>query len=487
MPDNNKRRRNLRYGSSTVVSTLLILGILVFIALISERHPWRVDLTESGTFTLSQQARNILKSLNQPIEIKAFFATSAPEQAKAKDLLDTYHYYSNKVTYEFIDPDRHPDVAKRYGVRTYGTLVIEGYGKKQVIQTASEEALTNAIHKLMSKETKTIYFLTGHGERAMDSMGKDGYSSAKTALEKEDYKLATLNLMEQPQVPKDAALVVVAGPRKPLFSQEIDSLKSYLTDGGRVMLLIDPFHDGGLRDFVSSYGMKLSDDEVIDKLSRVFGGSYLMPVVMDYGPHQITESFNVATFYPDARSVRIEKNVPKNIHPEVLASTSANSWAETNLKLLKDGKADFDKDQDKQGPVPLIAISEIDSANPAPKPPPRADAKPAAEAGEKATPAAQKSDEKPSAKSYLLVAGNSSFADNTYFELSGNGDFFLNMVSFLAQDHNLITIDHRNKAPRLLMLSQGQANWMFWLVLVLVPLMALVSGFFVYRVRRLQR
>ncbi|NLI32501.1 MAG: hypothetical protein GX422_06925 [Deltaproteobacteria bacterium] len=88
---------------------------------------------------------------------------------------------------------------------------------------------------------------------------------------------------------------------------------------------------------------------------------------------------------------------------------------------------------------------------------------------------------------HLLVAGDSDFISNANFGLSGNGDLFLNMVNFLAEEETLITIEPRDKAGKPLLLSQGQARAMFWMVLVLVPLLVLVAGFAVYRVRRRQR
>jgi ABC-type uncharacterized transport system involved in gliding motility auxiliary subunit len=291
-----------------------------------------------------------------------------------------------------------------------------------------------------------------------------------------------LNLLQQAQAPKDAALVIVAGPRKPLFGQEIESLKSYLAEGGKVMLLVDPYYDGGLREFAKSCGMQLSDDVVIDKLSRVFGGSYLMPVVMEYGPHKITENFGVATFYPEARSVRPEKNPPQGVHPEVLASTSANAWAETNLKLLEKGQASFDEKEDAQGPVPLVVISEIDVSK-APESKPEA----ASQKDGNGPQVQENEKEQATRKASLLVAGNSSFVDNTYFELSGNGDFFLNMINYLAQEEKLIAIESHRKEGRPLLLTQTQARLMMLIVLVLVPLMVLISGLIVYRVRRSQR
>lgn len=61
------------------------------------------------------------------------------------------------------------------------------------------------------------------------------------------------------------------------------------------------------------------------------------------------------------------------------------------------------------------------------------------------------------------------------------------MVNYLAEEETLITIESREKGGRPVLLSQGQAKAMFWMVLVVVPLMVLAAGFAVYRVRRGQR
>lgn len=466
------------YGSNTVISTIFFLGILAFIALIAQSHPWRKDFTESGAFTLSEQTMNILKSIDKPVEIKAFFATA--DQGKARDLLDTYHYANDKVSYEFIDPDRQPEAAKRYDVRNYGSVVVEGYGKKQPIQTLDEETLTNAILKLTQQGQKTVYFLAGHGERSGIAGDKEGYSTVRSTLQKDNYKAADLNLLQQAEVPKDAAAVVVAGPRKPLMPQEIQSLKTYLDGGGRMMVLVDPFQDGGLRDFLKAYGILLADDIVIDKLSRVFGGSYTMPVVMQYGQHRITEGFNVATFYPEARSVTAAQDPPKGVKLDVLASTSENAWSERDMASVDSGKVSYDAKTDVIGPVPLVVIAQIDESK-------EKSAGDSQSAKEK-DPGKAAPDKKdlPSRKAELLVAGNSSFADDTYFGLSGNGDLFLNMANYLAQEETLITIKPREKAGKPILLSKGQGNLILWTCLF-APLLALLSGVTVYRIRRSQR
>lgn len=477
----NKRSRSRIYGSGAVVSTFFFLGILVLIVLIAERHPWRLDLTESGAFTLSEQTRKVLESIDESIQIKAFFASASPEEVQARDLLDTYRYYSKKIDYEFIDPDKRPEIARRYEVRSYGTLVFEGYRRKQTIQNAEEESVTNALLKLVQGGQKKIYFLTGHGEHSLKDFNKQGYSSVQSALEKENYQVEELNLMQKAQVPDDAAVVIIPGPKKPLFREEVASLETYMGKGGKIEIFIDPYLENEeLRIFLEKYGIRNRQDIVIDELSRVFGGSYLMPVVTQYGAHKITEGFDVATFYPEARSVSPLEKPPEGVQVETLASTSPNAWSETNLELLKQGKADFNEEEDEAGPVSLMALAKIDI-------------------GEKETTEdEQDSDESQDApeddrksenlkKGYLLVCGDSDFVDNTHFGLSGNGDFFLNTVNFLAEEENLITIEPRAKEGQPLVLTQNQARMFFWITLVFAPLMVLVSGLTVYRVRRSQR
>ncbi len=480
MAGTSKYSRVWSYGSSMVLATLFFVGILVFLVLIAERHPWRVDMTETGTFTLSEQTRNILNSLEQSLEIKAFYATAAPEQMKAQDLLETYRYASSRINYEFIDPDRQPGMARHYEVRTYGTLVLEGYGKKQSIQNVDEESITNAILRLSKNEQKKIYFTVGHGEHAIEKSDKEGYSAVREALEKENLVVADLNLLQHAQVPADAAAVIIAGPQKPFFPQELASLKASLESGGKLMVLLDPYRDGGLKQFLKDYGVDLSDDVVIDKLSRVFGGDYLMPVVMQYGPHRITENFDLATFYAEARAVIPAKEPPPDVQVEVLASTSENAWAEKDLEMLKRGEASFDEKEDTPGPISLIVLAEIE----------RNQTKPAeardVQGKDGQEPAADDNETKPN-PGLLIVAGDSDFASNTYFGLSGNGDLFLNMVNFLAEEKDLITIKPRGKSEQPMLMTQTQAWVAFFVVLVVVPLLVLCSGLAVYRVRRSQR
>ncbi len=485
MPKTIKSRR-LHYGSSAVFSTLVFLAILVLVALIAERHPLRADLTETGQFSLSEQSRKVVASIKEPVTIKAFFASGASDASRAKDLLETYRYYNKNLHYEFIDPDREPQLARQYEIRDYGVLVVEGQGRKEIAPRADEEALTNALFKLSREEDKVIYFLTGHGERSPEEMHKGGYSSAKSALLKENFQVKLLNLMQQPRVPEDAAVVVVAGPQKALFPEEVASLEEYVLHGGKAVFFLDPEKDGGVPSLLEKYGIALGNDMIIDKLSRVFGGSYLMPVVTQYGAHKMTQGFNVATFYSEARSVSPADPPPNGVTLVTLASTSENAWAETDLERLYRGEASFEEGKDKPGPVSLGVLAAVDISKFSGKESAASKAEEDSQGSNKETADKEPLKSKPTL-GYLVTFGDSDFVDNTHFGVSGNADLFLNMMHFLADEETLITIEPRKQKAQTLMLTANQARMVFWTSVVAVPMIVLLAGFGVYRVRRSQR
>ena len=462
--------------SSTTLGFVAFAGILALVALIGQRHPLRLDLTEAKQYSISEQSQKIVKALNDDITIKCFYQEADPNREKTRDLLETYRYYSKKINYQFIDPDREPSLAKHYLIRTYGTLVLEGFGKTQTITIADEESITNAVLKLTQEEQRVVYFLTGHGDRDISNFDKDGYSTAKAAIEKENLQAKTLNLLEIPEIPQDAALVVVAGPQKPLMLTELEALRKYLAQNGDLMLLLEPFSNEGLTDFLASYGITISSDIIVDTMSRVFGASYLIPVITEYGLHKITDGFNVACFFPTATSVEPAKDIPASVDITELASTSPYSWAETKFQFGQPEPPKFDEAKDRKGPIHVALIASISNSS--------------SGDGQEST---EKKDgkgsgsEKPGGQAQILVFGDSDFASNSYFSLQGNPDFFLNSVNYLAQQENLITVERPKTSGTLLTLSRSQSQLLFWVGLLLMPTVVLASGLTVFRLRRKHR
>jgi ABC-type uncharacterized transport system involved in gliding motility auxiliary subunit len=381
-----------------------------------------------------------------------------------------------------VDPDRQPALAKHYDITTYNTVVVEGNDKKEKIARLEETALTNAILKVTRTAKKVVYFITGHGGPALTDTDRNGYSVAKQALEEQNYTVQELVLARQTQVPDDAAVVILAGPRQDLLDSEAEALSTYLGRGGHLLVMIDPETVPGLVTFVKRYGLEVGNDVVIETnpLGRLVGGDYLMPVVITYERHEITKDMgNVMTMFPLVRSVQVSKDLPQGTTAQGLVMTSAESWAETDLKVLHEGRTAFDADSDRRGPITIAAVATINTGS--------------AGKAEVSTSSSAESTEQPEKEksahaARLVVFGDSEFANNSLFPVQGNGNLFLNTVSWLAEEEDLIAIRPRKgggSGP--VMLTAAQAPLIFWLPVVILPLAVFASGAVVFMRRKWQQ
>ena len=456
--------KRLQIGANAFFYSLIVLAILIIIQLIVIRHTKRYDLTANKIHSLSPQSIKVLKNIREDVTIKAFMR-EGNEKEKVAELLDLYAYHSKKIHPEIIDPDRHPGEAKQYHVKNYGTLVFLCGNRREKILQTSEEAITNALVKVTQKRKKVIYFLAGHGEKDIKDTGKTGYSQARKALEDKNYEVKTLLLSRNAGVPKDADVLVIAGPQVELLQHELKAIRDYLKRGGHLLVMINPYTAVSLVHLLKDFGLIVGNNMIVDKLSRVLGGSYLMPVVVSYGTHPITRNFNMMTFYPTARSVQVMqgKKAEMNFNLTVLAETGKASWGETNRKMLNEGKAQFDKGQDLPGPVPLAAVCEVT---------PEGMTKLVGKLREKNRPR-------------IVVVGDPDFVTNSYFGLSGNGIFFTNIVNWLAEEGILIAIPPKNKETQPLTLTRNQGIFSFWINVVAIPLIVVIIGLVVFIRRRI--
>ena len=472
------KRRSARHGVNALILILLVLGILVIVEAISARHSARLDLTAGKRFTLSEQTSKILKNLEKPVRITAFYQEASPQAAEARDLLDQYAYTSRKFSFKFVDPDRFPGEARRYKITAYGTLVLEAETREEKITQATEQELTNALLRVTRKGEKVVYLTTGHDEKSTENYGKEGYSKAKKAIEDQNYMVRDLLLMRAEEVPADASVLIIAGPKIPFFPEEISTLRRYIDQGGHLLILIDPETDTGLRGFLRSCGIEVSQDVIVDKLSRLFGADYLTPIVSQYsGYHPITENFNTASFFPLARSVSAAKDLPQHMQNTELASTGPSSWAETDLVMLKKGNASFDNEKDTMGPIPVAVVSTIQHETK------EANNGQTQEPVEDAT---EEPDDKKDASrpARIVVFGDSDFTGNSYLNLSGNRDLFMNTLSWLAEEEDLIAIRPKKREGQPVVLSYIQGRVIFWTSVVLLPGGVLIIGIAVFRLRR---
>jgi ABC-type uncharacterized transport system involved in gliding motility auxiliary subunit len=309
---------------------------------------------------------------------------------------------------------------------------------------------------------KTVYFLEGHGEKDINEAGAKGYSMAREAITKQNYQVKTCNLAQENKLPSDATVLIAAGPTVDFFPTEAALLKKYLADGGKLLILADPQNDFKMADFLKEYGLSLTGNVVIDAsgLGQVMGLGAAAPLVADYADHAITNELKrIMTFYPFAQNVKMVSS-SLGYQTSRLFSTTSYSWGETDLK---GEAAAFNEGKDEKGPLDLAAVATHSVAD----------------AGK-----ADGGDEKASRESRLALIGDSDFAANAYARSAKNLDVFLNTVSWLAEDTDLIAVRPKSPENRSVNMTLTESKLMFWAAVVLLPLVTLVSGVSVWYRRR---
>lgn len=463
------KTRSAAHGANSLILTSIFLGILVFINLIAFRHNQQFDFTESGFYTLSPQTKKVIGSLPREVRLTAFFQMDSPKKTLFQDRMQSILESSDKINLSFIDPDKNPAITKQYGITTYGTVVLESGKKESKVRDPSEANLINGILKVIKDEQKVIRFLEGHGEKRIDDFENQGFSTVKGALEKDGFKVEKLLLLQSGEIPSDTELLIIPGPEKPILPEEQKLIEGYLSRGGSVLLLLDPQSKAGMEDFLKQWGIDAPDSFVIDPMSKLFGGDYAAPVVSQYVAHEITRGFALPTIFPLLRTVSSIKSSDANTTEFLL--TGANSWGETNLDILKDGKSQFDEKSDIKGPVSVAVLSTREVPAEGVKEPENNEKEPTTDLK--------------NIKSHLTVIGDSDFAGNQYFNFSGNGDLFLNIASFLSEEENLISIRPKERKNSPLSLTSDQGVFILILGLLTPSLVIFIGVRTWWRRRRL--
>jgi ABC-type uncharacterized transport system involved in gliding motility auxiliary subunit len=464
--------RSVRLGTISAASVLLVVAILAAINYISVREHKRWDLTSSSQFTLSPQSIKVLQNLDAPLKLTAFAKEN--DLPAYRDRLSEYEYVSKKVTTDYVDPDKKPALARQLQIQSYGTVAIEYKDKIERVVGNTEQDLTNGIIKAVTGKERTVYFTQGHGEKDISGTERTGYSGISTQLTRDNYKVEKLPLAQQTAVPADASVVIVAGPKTDLLPGEIDALKAYLGKGGKVMLLLDPPEKAdsppltNLVALAHDWAIDVGDNVVVDVsgMGRLLGTDETVPVAINYPAHPIVQGLDLLTAFPLARSVSPVTAGVNGRFAQAFVETSAKSWAETDLKTLFSGKpVDFDAAKgDKQGPISIAAAVSA----PVPSTP---------DAG-KAT------DDTAKPETRVAVFGDSDFASNAALGISGNRDLFMNAVSWLAQQENLIAIRPKEADDRRVSMTANQQLRVLILALFVVPIAVLGSGVYAWWRRR---
>ncbi len=437
-------RRNVKYGTNTLVTALAVLAILGIVNWMAARNTKRWDVTKNRQWSLADQTMKVLAGLEGEAKL-TYFNRDTGAGDPGRDRLREYEAAARNLKVVYVDPTQKPGLTRDYDITSVPTLVVEYGGKREKVTNVTEQDVTNALIAVTRKGEKTVCFAEGEGQRSIDDMGEAGFSAAKGALEKASYKTQKgLQAARVPKIPcRSAHGGRAGGPEKDPLPPATTPY-SYVAAGGGVAgpRRSSPSQRRGAggagRGCRGEWEPEAGRDLVLD----VSGVGQVCSRLVTYGrvtpAHEITCDFRVATVPATARSVSAGSASKPGVPAQNLVQTSAlpvggdgpqePAGADAAARVRRRGRSRWARWRRSRRPLPRRLRG------------PR-----------RRRPRKAKRRRRPRAAWHSL--GDSDFATNQFLQISGNADFFLNTVAWLARDSELISIRPKEPEDHKLFLS----------------------------------
>jgi ABC-type uncharacterized transport system involved in gliding motility auxiliary subunit len=465
---NPKSWRKVARVFSIVVASITFIGVSHYIA---NNTNIRWDVTQNQQHTLSRNSIEYVSTLTAAVQLTAFHVGPPPKYLQ--DIFKEYERVSGGVIKtDIIDPIEQIAYAAKFGNAINAderkVIVQSGANRKDVdfsLKALSEESLSNAIASV-SRAPRTVYFLIGHGEYSSSNQEYVGLSKFKKLLADNNIYSKNLMLGISQAIPEDCDVLIIAGPKNQLSSNEERLIVDYLKKGGDALFLIEhtlvttpdkPLSEEQLRSnpslnsILNQWGLDIQSDIVVDLTNHV-GGDVGSPATKNYQPHKALTAGLDYTFYVRPRSIRVLPQRDPNIKHAIIVSTASteNSWAETNRTL----DIQFDPSTDTAGPVPFsyVVIDEKKTANP---------------------------EHNKTSDTRLIVFTDADFLTNVYINQYSNAQLGLNLVNWLAELDNKTFVSEKEIKVERLDLTSKQKRQVI-VILVLLPFFIVIMGVVVW-------
>ena len=340
-------------------------------------------------------------------------------------------------------------------------------------------------------------FTTGHGESSISDRGQRALSGARSYFEQDNFEVEEWRSLGASAVPERTDLVVIAGPTASFLEAELALLSDYLDAGGRVLVLLESAladseltgsqRAAGLSDWLAGYGIEVHDDYVIDPATQAAGVGPEEILTNSFGFHPIVEPLadnRIPVYFSLTRSLARAAEAPDRLEITELVKTGPDAWGETDLE----NPASYARDDlDVDGPAVLgLAVSFVVEEGTEELEPmaPEQVAEPAVEPDEETVAAEPEPEPEQTPEARLVVFGDVDFATDGKVARVGNSTLLVNTFNWLVQREHLLRIESKPPDQTSLSLTRSELSQIYFLVLLVMPGLAVVGGIWIYMRRR---
>jgi len=280
----------------TVIVLALIILVNVFASMLTERFFLKIDLTETGIFTLSDRAAEFLSGIDETVDIVVLAEESTwlanSRLATIANILTNYAATTGgRIRVQYVNPDlnvfdgpnygnslavlaeSHTELtdmarndilfiserrATRVSVASLFAHRADQFGGMPIETLRADQELISALVHVLNESIARIVFIENHDE--------DSTEHIREAFERSGYVSSSINLALE-EIPDDTILIVSAAPKRDFLPDEIVKLEEFLSIGGNIMIIYD-FNTPqlpALDTFLAQWGVAVENKLIFDE------------------------------------------------------------------------------------------------------------------------------------------------------------------------------------------------------------------------------
>ena len=471
-PTTRRQKYRMLSGGTTflIVVSLVLLNVLT--AYLTERYPISIDLTSDKVFELTDLSKEYLAQLSEPISIQVLnsessFIASGEYYVQANEVLKQYTQYSDQITLEYIDLLENPSLLSNYEDVQIGDIIISSSRRSQkldaydlfnvesgsyygnyITSSKAEQAMTSAIMNVTSETQVKTAILTGHDEQY-----PDGFASLLTS---NNFEVTSLNPTVE-EIPEDVDVLIWMAPTNDPDQEVLDRLDEYLSQEEKTLLYFADTTQPELPRldaFLQKWGISVELSSIIETdNSKIINMNPYFSTIQISDP-TLTDTMmdvSIPLTMPFGRPLAqvFEKNM--DISTTVLLESTDTSSV---IPYDTDSSELENWEPEEYGPFILGILSTKTF-----------------EDGE---------------TSQIVAYGSAVSLSDSLLESGSfaNADYYLSVLNTLTERENVISIQSKTLGGQELGLNTAQVFTIGFIFMVVVPIMTLACGMYLWLKRR---
>jgi hypothetical protein len=457
-------RRARGFASPAARRLLLprVLGVVVALLLCfaletaARRSGLQWDWTADQRYSLAPATRDALARLPEPITATLYVDADDNRARSSRLLLESLQGAgAGHVTARERLIDQSPEDVELYQVEASNSVVLAMGDRAELVVRPTEGTLFEGLRRLTGDHGQVIYVARGEGEGDPHRSDESGYSGLAAALATEGFTVREVVTAAMPEVPEDAAVLLLIAPHRPLRAEALAAIERWLGRGGRLVALLEPGLDSGIETVLERYGFDLPDAVIVDPASGPVEGDPpgVNPIIFQYATHPVTRGLDGTRmiFLRRTRPVIAARKPQPDDEVRAVAFASRRSWLAPNAAAVQRGAAPEEPAEREENYWPVLSLGAY----------PR-----------------------PGGETRIAVFGDADFASNRYLRALYNVDLLMNAIHWVAQREDEITLRPKSLTPDQYPLTPQQSLDMLQGVGLLIPELCLAAAAWTWVRRR---